>query len=189
MRVKLLVATVFSLSLLTLGVNAQSATNLDSLNQRVLERKARIQERLTTMQQTRIERRCQNAQARIIKAKETAEKFNQKHDKKIQKLLDKLSEFSKRQENKGADTAILSVLLTDTLKKEEAVKTAYNDYINALSDSSVIDCQIDPTGFLVSLDDARIQFQTLKIARQDLRKSLRNDLLKALESFKLKEGN
>ena len=188
MKVKLLLATVSSLGLLTLGVNAQSATNLDSLNQRVQERKSRIQENLTTAEQARIERRCQNAQAKIAKAQEVAVKFNENHDKKIQKLLDKLSGFSKKQKNKGADTAVLDVVLTDILKKEEAVKAAYDDYISALSDSSGIDCQTDPTGFKASLDDARTQFQALRTARQTLRKTLKNDLLKALEGFKLKEG-
>jgi hypothetical protein len=190
MRLKLLfIATVFTLSLLTLGVNAQSVTNLDSMNQRVQERKARLRENLTGVQQARIERLCQNAQKKIVKAQEVAVKFNARHDKRIQKLLDRLSEFSKRQKNKGADTVVLDTVLTDILSKEEAVKTAYGDYINALSDSSGIDCLSDPVGFKASLDDARSQFQALRIARQTLRKNLKDDLLKALEDFRLKEDS
>lgn len=190
MRLKLLsIATVLTLSLLTLGVNAQSVTNLDSMNQRVQERKARLSENITAAQQARIERLCQNAQKRIEKAQEVAVKFNDKHDKRIRDLLDKLSEFSKRQKNKGADTVVLDTVLTDILSREEAVKTAYSDYINALSDSSGIDCQSDPTGFKASLDDAREQFQTLRTARQTLRGTLKGDLLKALEDFRLKEGS
>jgi hypothetical protein len=159
------------------------------MNQRVQERKARLRENLTAVQQARIERLCQNAQKRIAKAQEVAVKFNDKHDKRIQSLLDKLSKFSERQKNKGADTVVLDTVLTDILSREEAVKAAYGDYINALSDSSGIDCQSDPAGFKASLDDAREQFQALRTARQTLRKTLKDDLLKALEDFRLKEGS
>lgn len=169
-------------------VHAQSGASQEELQNRIEQRKERLQERLTALQQARIQQRCQIAQKRIAAAREIASDFSQKNDKKIDALLDRLNNLSERQKNKGADTAVLQAVLDNLIAKSEAVKTAYDSYISALDDAAALDCQADPEGFMASLDDARDQFKELKTARQSLRQNLKNDLLAALEDFKLKEG-
>lgn len=183
-----MVATVFSLSIFSIGASAQTPSS-SALEQRVQRREARINEKLTAAQQTRLKARCKAAQIKITAAHKVALRHYENQDKKVEAILTKLNDFSKKQKDQGADTAVLQSVLTALLQRNQDIKVAYENYISALGDAADIDCQADPSGFKASLLDAREQFQALKTARQELRKTLKDTLLPALKELRSKKGD
>lgn len=189
MRLKILtMATVFSLSILSIGASAQT-NSASELEKRIQQREAKIKEKLTTAQQTRLKARCKAAQIKIAAAEKVATTHHENQDKKISSLISRLDSFSQKQKEKGADTASLDTAIANISQLGQSVDAAYQSYISALEDTAAIDCQVDPSGFKVSLLDAREQFQALKTARQELRKALKDTLLPALKNFKPKKGD
>jgi hypothetical protein len=187
MKSKLLfIATVFTLSLLTIGVNAQ--TN-GSLEQRIQARESKIKDKLTVAQEARIKARCASAQIRVTAAEKVATKHHDAQDKKISAVISKLTSFAQKQKDSGADTTALETAIGDISKQNQSVDDAYQSYISALEDTAAVDCQADPSGFKVSLTDARQQFESLKSARKQLRQNLKDELVPALKSFKPKKGD
>lgn len=190
MRSKLFIAaTLLTLGLFGVGVAAQSTDGADSLQSRVQKREARLKEVLTTAQQTRLKARCKGAQLRIAAAEKVAVQHHENQDRKISVILSKLKTFEQKQKDSGGDTTELDNAITKVAQLQNSVDEAYNDYISALEDAAAIDCEADPAGFKASLVDAREQFKTLISKRQEIRKSLKDDLLPALKSYKPKEGN
>lgn len=188
MRLKLLsIATVFTLGLLTIGVNAQTAGN--GIEKRIQEREAKIKEKLTAAQEVRVKARCTAAQIRIAAAEKVATKHHDNQDKKISDIVSKLTSFAQKQKDNGADTSALETAIADISKQSQSVDDAYQSYISALSDAAAVDCQADPSGFKVSLLDARQQFESLKSARKQLRQDLKDKLVPALKNFEPKKGN
>lgn len=190
MRSKLFIAaTILTLGLFGVGVAAQSTDGTDNLQSRVQKREARLKEVLTTAQQTRLKARCKGAQLRIAAAKKVAVQHHENQDRKISAILSKLKTFEQKQKDSGGDTTELDTAITKVAQLQSSVDEAYDNYISALEDAAAIDCQADPTGFKASLIDAREQFKVLISKRQEIRKSLKDDLLPALKSYKPKEGN
>lgn len=189
MKLKILLPiTIISIGIFTMGAAAQTTDENTALEKRIQQRQARIKQALTTAQEKRLKTRCKGAQLRIAAAQKVATKHFDKQDKRIETLLAKLTDFAKKQKQAGTDTAKLDASLETLVQDAQSVKTAYENYISALDDSAAIDCQQDPTGFKVSLEDAREQFKALKAARKELRKDLVQELLPTLKEFKPKQG-
>lgn len=188
MRAKvLIISAVFSLGFVAAGVSAQESTAASDLQKRVQQRKDKIKENLSAAQETRLKERCSNAQAKIKKAEESAKKHSNNQDKKITALIEKLSTFAQNQKEKGQDTAGLETVIAGISQKNQAVDSAYNNYISALEDASMVDCKTDPAGFKASLSDARTQFEALKTARKELRQAIKDQLRPAIKEFRLEK--
>lgn len=189
MKLKILLPiTIISIGFFTMGAAAQTSDGNTALAKRVEQRQARIKQVLTTAQEKRLKARCKGAQLRIAAAQKVASKHYDEQDKRIETLLAKLTDFAQKQKQAGADTAKLDDALAALSQDAQSVKSGYESYISALNDSAAIDCEQDPAGFKVSLEDAREQFKTLKAARKELRKDLAQELLPILKEFKPKQG-
>lgn len=168
--------------------SAQTTANTTNLQKRIEERKTKFREALTDAQKTRLKNRCKAAQTKVANTQKIAEKHYADNDKKIESLLSKLNESISKQKESGADVTSLEKATADVSAKDQATKAAYSVYLSALVDTSDIDCHADPEGFKASLVDAREQFLLLKMARQELRKSLKNVLLPVLRELKTKKA-
>lgn len=150
---------------------------------RISQRVSRVKPDLSDEQKRNYKLRCKGAQTKVSKHLDNAKRFSDNHDKKFDTFLDKTSSLVDKLETEGKDVATAQTVIEKAANANVAVKTAYESYVLALTDTAEIDCQIDPAGFRASIDEAKQKFRDLRTARQDLRKLIKVDLKTALQSI------
>lgn len=155
--------------------------NDEARNQRIADRKQRIKLKLDQSQKNRILNRCEAAQKFLSNRLSKAEKFNEKHDKRLDDLISKISDILQNLEEKGKDISAAKDTLGKIKANNESLQSIYEKYYSSLSDTVELDCANDPEGFKASLEDTRELFDDLKNSRVELRKSITTDLKSNLE--------
>lgn len=175
---KLSFIAVFILCFCTVSVSAQDATDNSSarsngLDQRVTERLKRLKTDLNDRQIKVIKVRCKAAQNKIKTIKKVAGVYSSTQNERVDKILDNLDRLNENLRNQGKDTSSVDKEIEQISQLKTKIDSTYENYILAIDDSSVIDCEASPEGFRLSVNDAKEQFSELA----DLRKSLK-DLIK-----------
>ncbi|MBW3568535.1 hypothetical protein KY385_00180 [Candidatus Parcubacteria bacterium] len=150
---------------------------------RVSERISRFNVKLSDQQKSSYKASCKGAQTKVSAHLENAKRFSQKHDKKFFEIIEKTNKLAERLKAKGQDVEAVQAAVNNAVETNEKLKAAYGDYILALSDTSQMDCQLDPEGFRASIDGAKQKFAELRKFRQEVRKLIKQDLVVALQSI------
>jgi uncharacterized coiled-coil protein SlyX len=163
MRARITVIVVMLTSLLVVGFGmpaiAQTTTNSTTS---VSERAARIEERkkllksaLTTAETTKLQTKCVVAQGLIQRAATQTSQAVAAHTAIYDKTQTKLAALIAKLESQNFSTAELRNAKTELTAKIDAYNTDVKSYQQALSDTSVMGCASDPTGFKASLEASR----------------------------------
>lgn len=192
MNKKTLLTSVLIVLFFSSSVLAESAGGPEQgsgkLRSRVAERIAKQADKIDNAKSDHLISKCTKAQVKIKKAQIIAEKHYKIHDKKYLDISTKTSLLIESLKAKNQSTAELEAVFLNTQKLENQLAANFQDYINAVYDAGNIECQTDPTGFMVSLDDARTKFKTLREARKALRANIMNELRPALQALKDKNN-
>ncbi len=186
---KLSLISVFILLFCTVGASAQDAGNnsasvSNALDQRVTERLKRLKTTLDDNQLRVIKARCKAAQNKIKAIKKVAAVYSGAQNERVGNILNNLDRLSGNLRNQGADTTAIDDEVEKIKQLQTKIDTAYEDYLLAIDDSAVIDCQESPEGFRLSLDDAKQQFTQLRDLRNSLRQVIKDDLRQTLINLK-----
>jgi hypothetical protein len=192
-KISLFACLVFALSItLQYGVQAQQ----DQTDPQRLELEKRISERigqqkinLDSIQKQRIKLRCVGAQTKAKVQLTNAKKFSEQNDKQFEEIIDKINQLIQKLAADGQDTAPIITALDKTKQQEAQLKTTYEKFISALSDTIELDCKTDPAGFKASLQESRAAFRDLVKLRVDVRKSIKEDVKNALKSIVIRTTN
>lgn len=162
----------------------QDQTNPERLERekRISERISRVKPKLTDEQKQAYKISCKGAQTKVAVHLKNAEKFSENHDKKFDEMIDRIDKLAIRLETAGRDVSSVKTALAKAADSNKKIQTAYSSYILALSDTSQVDCQVDPEGFRASIDEAKQEFAQLIKLRVEVRQLIKQDLKTALQS-------
>jgi chromosome segregation ATPase len=140
-----------------------------TLQQRLEERKARLQVQLTAARQQRLLERCKPAQARIINLGERINGNVPKRYQAYENLTNRLESLITRLEVHNVDTAKLQSQKAELEQKISAFKSSLEAYQQELADAGTLDCTADTAAFQASLEAARNTRQDLQQDAADIR--------------------
>jgi len=174
---------------------AQTETTTDtdntSLAQRLADRKARLQTKLTTAQQVRLKARCKAAQGLLNPMREKVAAIQKNRVNAYDALSDQLNSLITKVGDK-ADTTELKTELDTYHDKVNDFETSLNDYKQAVSDLVDVDCVSDPAAFKASLDSARTLLTDARTKAADIRTyvtdTIKPSLQKLRDQLRSKQG-
>ncbi len=186
---KLSFISVFILLFCTISASAQEAGNSpaarsDALDQRVTERLKRLKTSLNENQLRIIKARCKAAQNKIKAIKKVAAVYSSTQNERVSNIIGNLDRLSENLRNQGVDTTSIDDEIEKIKQQQAKIDSAYENYLQAIDDSAVIDCQQSPEGFRLSVDDAKQQFAQLRELRNSLKQMIKDDLRPALVGLK-----
>jgi chromosome segregation ATPase len=155
------------------------ADPLKALQERINKRKADLKIRLTAVEKTRLQNKCQASQGHVSSVKGRIKGIETSRAQVYSNMTDRLSDLSEKLKNKGADTAALDAAITELKKKIETFNTDLAVYKQAVSDLADMDCKTDPDGFKASLQASRTAQETASKDAKDVRTYV-NDTIKPL---------
>lgn len=159
------------------SVSNQTTTDTDSektREQRIQQRKDKLERRLTQAQLTTVRRRCEAA-AGLVKANQARIKsFTVKRTQVYGGLVERLEALSPKLQAAGVDTTAYDEQVEELKSKAEAYETAIDSLQHAVDDLVDMDCTADPEGFVATQQEA-IRLRTDVIAKgQDFRTYLKD---------------
>lgn len=186
---KLSLISVFILLFCTVSASAQdagnnSANSSNALDQRVTERLKTLKSTLNDNQLRVIKARCKAAQDKIKAIKKVGAVYSVAQNERVDNILNNLNALSGNLRSQGVDTTEIDNEIEKIKQLQTKIDTAYEDYLLAIDDSSVINCQESPEGFRLSVDDAKQQFAQLRELRNSLRQIVKDDLRQTLINLK-----
>lgn len=137
-------------------VSSQTAEEKKKLlEERLAERKAALEQKLTAAQETRLKARCKSAQGLLKAAEVRIKGVETRRMNAYEKLTNRLNELSTKLKDQGVDTTELDAQLTELQTKVDAFKEQITEYKQSVSDLAAMDCTADPEAFKASLEAAR----------------------------------
>ena len=152
--------------------------------ERKAERKQRIQEKLDAAREARIVNKCQAAQQVLANILNRSGNVENARTSMYANLVSRLNRLAMGLDDKGLDTAELLSTINGLEEKVSEFFTAIDEYQLALSDGANLDCENDPEGFHLALEDARQGSKDLKQMAADIRTYLAEDVKDALQELK-----
>ena len=183
---KLSLTAVLILCFFTAGASAQERENAntsgrsDGLDQRVTERLKTLKTSLNDKQAKDIKTRCKSAQSKLKAIQQKSEDYSSAQNSKVNEILDNLDKLNQNLRSQGVDTSSTDEQIEKISQIKTDIKATYENYLLALSDSALIDCQSSPEGFRLSVDDAKKNFSELKELRKSQIDLIKVDLKNAL---------
>lgn len=161
------------------------------LNDRIQKRKTELKTKLTTAQQKRVQSKCKNAQG-ILKNNTTRANTVDKNRKNIHaNMVERLTSLETKLAAKELDTTAFKAQITALEAKVETFNTDMTVYLQAVADTSQLDCAADPVAFKASLDASRTALQKVRTDAVDIRTHVINnvkpELLKLRTQLPVKE--
>ncbi len=156
-----------------------------TLKDRVEKHKLELRTKLDKAQETRLKGRCKAAQANIAKAKVRSEEVKNRRLAHYAKLQERVDGLVTKLSAAGFKVDDITSGREQVAVKVEALKTSFTTYQQALDDAAAIDCVSDPTGFKATLDAARKLHGDLGKSYADLRKTIADVLLPAINASKV----
>lgn len=154
-----------------------------SLEQRLEQRKATRQTRLTNAQSTRLKARCQAAQTLVGKVEEKLTATHTKRTGAYGQAVSRLQDIVKKV-GSTADTTDLQANIQTLKEKSAAFEAAVKAHQQTLDDVQQMDCVADPTAFRASLDQAKIEHQAVRQAAADIRSYLNDTVKPTLQAIR-----
>jgi hypothetical protein len=99
-------------------------------------------------------------------------------------LTKRLDAMVLRLQNNQIDAAKLETANTELDAKIAEFFTDFDSYQSALEDAGAMDCQTDPSGFFVALQDARMQRKDLITEAKAIRMFVRDNIRKVFAEVK-----
>lgn len=182
-HIMMAMAGTFAVPLLLVGIVAaqenapdvttQAETRQQSpdttLQQRLEERKNRLQPALNNVQQAVIAQRCKPAQPLLKKLGDKVRANVPQRQRAYEEVDTRLVSLIEKLEASGVDTGTLKQQQGELSKKIAAYKTDASTYHETLDDLSAMDCAADPVAFKASLDEARRLRESLSKQITDIR--------------------
>lgn len=183
---KLSLTAVLILCFFTVNASAQQredtniARSSEGLDQRVTERLKTLKTSLNDKQAKDIKTKCKSAQSKLKAIQQKAEDYSSTQNSKVDAILDRLDKLNQNLRSQGVDTTSIDEQIEKISQAKINIKSTYENYRLALSDSALIDCQSSPEGFRLSIDDAKKKFSELKELRKSQIDLIKVDLKKVL---------
>lgn len=152
---------------------------------RIQALKDKKQERITQLEQKRITQKCKPAQNIIDKLQSSMNKVVENRKEKYGNLTSKLSELSTKLLAAGVDTTELDSAITEIEMTISDAILLIENYNTSLSDIAAMDCESDPEGFKLTLDEARVQRTEIISLQGTLRSGVNEKIKPLLDSIKL----
>lgn len=133
-----------------------------TLKERLQERKDKLQTRLDNAKTTRLQAQCKASQGRLGQLKQRIGTVASNRHTMYDKLVQRLETLSGNLKDHGLDVTAFHQQITELQAKTDLYQTSLAQYQEAVSDMADMDCAADPTGFQVSLEEARtLRTQTI----------------------------
>ena len=139
---------------------------------------------LSAAQEARIAARCANAQEKLQAAITRASAVESNRQDIYSNVSSKLADIVSRLDATNIDTAELSSEIADYESQVTSFFSTFDNYELALQDAASIDCESDPEGFVLALEDARDLRAQLKSAAEDIKSYVRGTILVTLQEIK-----
>lgn len=136
--------------------DSETTSTSEARDARIAERKAAMQTRLTTAQQTRVRARCKAAQTVLVAYQKRVDAFEKNRTQAHEKILNKLNEIITNVGDE-ADTTSLQTATAELKTKTDALDAALAEYKQSVADLAELDCVADPTAFQATLVDVRTE--------------------------------
>lgn len=140
-----------------------------TLEERLAERKAKIQAKLDRAQETRLKGRCRAAQVILKSYGERLGRLDERrtaaHDTVVAKLNDIVTRVGDQ-----ADTTELKTSIETLQDKIDDFETTLDEYRQAVDDLAAMECTEDPEAFKATLETVRTQRKDLLADAKDIRK-------------------
>lgn len=179
----ILILVTFAFAISPWPLLAQTPDTVSTLQSRNEERKKRLQLRLDKNSQTRLQKRCAKAQAKVSKVKTKAEKIKAARDQRYTDFAEKINQLITRLKTGGVDTTKLEEKLKNLASQQVTIDARQQALLVDLGDLEKMDCAKDPTAFKAALLDARFQAIELKKLRALGVKTAKTDIKKDLSEI------
>jgi hypothetical protein len=161
-----------------------SGSKKKTLEERIAERKAKLEEKLTALQEARLKNRCKSAQGKINQVENRINGIKTSRGKIYGNLTDRLKKLVEKLKLADVDTTKLESQITELETKITAFNTAVTDYETAVSDLVAMDCEADPEAFKASLEEARTLRETVVTAAKDIRMYVKETIKPTLQTIR-----
>ncbi len=129
------------------------------LNERVQKRKTEAKQKLTVLQEKRLQARCKSSQVKIKPLNTRATAIESNRAKVHANLVDSFTKLQEKLQAKNVDTTKLQAEITVLQAKINTFNNDLGEYREAISDTAIMDCEADPVAFKASLEVARVALQ------------------------------
>jgi hypothetical protein len=160
--------------------------------QRIMERKDKLERRLTQVEQNVVKTRCRAANGLIKASQARLSSFVAKRTRVYSGLVERLESLSSRLQAAGVDTKTYDEQVGVLKGKAEAYGESVTTLQQAVDDLATMDCTADPEGFVASLQEAIRMREDVIAKGQDFRTYLKTTLKPTLTAIHMqlkdKEG-
>lgn len=163
----------------------QSTDKQAAREQRIAERKERLQIKLDTAQTQRLKTRCKGAQGKINSVIKRVNGIQTSRQQKYTNLLNRLERLVEQLQTKEADTTGLEEKITELKQLITDYETALQNHMTTLEDLTAIDCEADPEAFQATLTEARSDsLASVKSSTIDIKEFLNGQLKSELKKIR-----
>jgi len=155
-----------------------------TIEERQAKRRERITSTLTRKESEKLTARCKAAQVITANVTNRVEKVAETRVNKYNQLTSKLQSLSGRVAANGVDTTNLDAEIQEAQVLIDDFVALMEDHKMAIEDTSQIDCQADPSGFKLALEDARAQRKELKTAATAIKDQIKNGVKTELQNIR-----
>ncbi len=157
-----------------------------TLEERVASDKKTFNKSLSSADQTKTKNKCKAAQNKIAAYQKQVVNYEESRRNVYQKIIDRLESLASKLDavGKTTDAATVKSQKAEMQNRADVVYAAIQDYAQALSDLSSVDCSADPTAFQAVLEASRTARQTVQSKAKELREYYSGTVTKVLSDIK-----